>query len=169
MVEKGYDHITVQQVLDRAKVGRATFYAHFRDKEALFCSTIDNLRSGLVRRWDELLSSAGKGRGELDFALGFFQHVSESRDIYHAVVCSDAGPIVDRQFRRMFADLARADLSATQTCTALQMEATVQFVVGSLMYLMTWWMDYEVKLSAEEINEVFLRATLPGVRSLQGG
>ena len=34
--EKRFDDITVQNVIERADVGRSTFYSHFRDKEDLF-------------------------------------------------------------------------------------------------------------------------------------
>ena len=33
--ESGWDAITVQDICDRAKVGRSTFYMHFADKEDL--------------------------------------------------------------------------------------------------------------------------------------
>lgn len=41
MQEKPFDDITVQHVLDRAGVGRSTFYEHYRDKNDLFLSDVD--------------------------------------------------------------------------------------------------------------------------------
>src|SRR5580700_5991169 len=38
MHEKPFRDIKVQHVLDRAGVGRSTFYTHFRDKDDLFLS-----------------------------------------------------------------------------------------------------------------------------------
>ncbi len=35
--EQDYESITVQQITDRANLGRATFYLHYRDKEQLLC------------------------------------------------------------------------------------------------------------------------------------
>src|ERR1035438_5102446 len=41
ILEKPIDKVTVQQVLDRAKVGRSTFYLHFRDKNDLLLSQLE--------------------------------------------------------------------------------------------------------------------------------
>ena len=38
MVERGYEKMTVQHILERSGVGRATFYAHFKSKQDLRCS-----------------------------------------------------------------------------------------------------------------------------------
>jgi AcrR family transcriptional regulator len=38
ILEKKYESITVQEILDRADVGRSTFYMHFRDKDELLVS-----------------------------------------------------------------------------------------------------------------------------------
>lgn len=42
MHEKNFDEITVQDLLDRAGVGRATFYVHYRDKQDLFLSDVED-------------------------------------------------------------------------------------------------------------------------------
>jgi len=39
--EKPIDEVTVQEVLDRACVGRSTFYVHYRDKDYLFLSELE--------------------------------------------------------------------------------------------------------------------------------
>ena len=41
MQEKPFDSITVQDVLDRAQVGRSTFYSHYSDKNDLLMSDAD--------------------------------------------------------------------------------------------------------------------------------
>ena len=41
IAEKPIDDITVQDVLDRASVGRSTFYLHFRDKNDLLLSQLE--------------------------------------------------------------------------------------------------------------------------------
>src|SRR5271166_4435206 len=39
--EKPIENVTVQDVLDRASVGRSTFYLHFRDKNDLLLSQLE--------------------------------------------------------------------------------------------------------------------------------
>src|SRR5260370_3151354 len=47
ILRKGYDAITVQEIIDQADIGRATFYAHYRGKEDLLRAGFDALRARL--------------------------------------------------------------------------------------------------------------------------
>src|SRR6266545_7997143 len=58
--ERGYDAITIQDIVDRANVGRTTFYVHYSSKEKLFMSChkaiVSELHSLHPRSREELLS-----------------------------------------------------------------------------------------------------------------
>ncbi len=43
ILEKGYEAVTVQEIIDRANVGRSTFYAHFESKEQLLFSLLGTM------------------------------------------------------------------------------------------------------------------------------
>ena len=84
MREKRYDRITVQEIIDRADVGRSTFHAHYRDKEeeevlvGEFEPVLDLLR--------QHLAPADAGDQQLLPSLGLFRHVREQHGLYQALV-----------------------------------------------------------------------------------
>lgn len=164
MLEQGYESITVQDILDRAGVGRSTFYVHFKDKEELLKSAIENLREWVVEHWQASLAADSSRVGGLAFVLPFFRHLEENRRIYRAVVGHESGMIVDRYFRRMFADMARTDLTERAADLQVPLEAAVQHVVGALMSVVAWWIEGEADLTAEQVNDVFVRLSLDGLR-----
>ena len=47
MQQRPFDSITVQDVLDRANVGRSTFYSHYSDKDDLLMSDADEFMDTL--------------------------------------------------------------------------------------------------------------------------
>jgi AcrR family transcriptional regulator len=85
MLERGYERMTVQHLLDRARVGRATFYAHFANKEDLLESSTGRLRDGLRGAWG---AEIARGRADvpLGFSLAFFRHIDGHRRIYDLTV-----------------------------------------------------------------------------------
>src|SRR6202795_3394319 len=95
MVEKPIDEVTVQEVLDRASVGRSTFYLHFRDKNDLLLS---QLETALERMSTALSASKEKSHRVLPVAE-MFAHIGSQNKIYRAL--SDARRLND------FFDLAQ--------------------------------------------------------------
>src|ERR1700748_3847821 len=80
IVERGYDRITVQDVLDRADVGRSTFYAHFRDKDALFTSCFDSVREELREQLAAMPGGAAHADATRPVGV-IFEHADRHRDI----------------------------------------------------------------------------------------
>ena len=109
MVEKGYGAVTVQDILDRANVGRSTFYSHFRDKEELLAYGLELLRAELAEVQRKARATGGS-EPAFAFTLALFEHVHSHRALYKAVAGHQSGVLVLREFQRMFARLVRHEL-----------------------------------------------------------
>src|SRR5881392_4040203 len=80
ILEKKYESVTVQEILDRANVGRSTFYMHYRDKDQLLLSGLENVRSLLQSTQAAATAPAGKSYEKIiGFSLAMFEHVYEYR------------------------------------------------------------------------------------------
>jgi AcrR family transcriptional regulator len=164
--EQGYERITVQDILDRADVGRSTFYAHYRDKEDLLLSGFEDIRSALTEERDAARQAAGGPSEFLHPLLTVFRHVEAHRHFWQPLTRKGGADVVVRILRDYVADLLREHFRAQFPAEAknqVQLEAAVQFLVGAFIGLCTWWIDNDIAYSAEEIHSIFQRLTTHGV------
>ena len=84
MQEKSFDEITVQDLLDRAVVGRSTFYVHYRDKDDLFLSDVEDFLEG----FSSMLNRQSDSPKRLLPVREVFTHIRESRELYMALIRS---------------------------------------------------------------------------------
>src|SRR5919108_3084865 len=52
--EKGYDAISIEEITERANVGRATFYLHYKDKEDLLLEEFREMANEKVQVLTEI-------------------------------------------------------------------------------------------------------------------
>src|SRR5215469_94292 len=92
ILEKGYEQITVQDILDRANVGRSTFYAHYENKELLLVDGPRNLGLSLF-----------SGESSCPGFLKLFQHVGGNNPLAKAMLGKKGGTILMDSFRSQIA------------------------------------------------------------------
>lgn len=157
MIEKGYEATTVQDIIDRANVGRATFYAHFADKQTLLASRLEDLRALLAERQRQ-------APGRLDFSLQMLEHALGHRSLYQAIVGRDSGAFVLRRIHMTIADLAVLDLKALDfTGTTERRQLAAQYVAGAFMAVLTWWLERGAKLPPPEVDAIFRGLVMQGL------
>ena len=134
--EKGFEGLTVQEIIDRANVGRATFYAHFDNKDDLLLSGFDDFRASLKAHQRDALSH---GRSVEDRVFGFsheiFSHTNEYREVFRAMVGKRSGAALQQLLRKLLIDLVREDVKQTVARAesgAVPAEAVVQLIAGAL-------------------------------------
>src|SRR5262249_14867109 len=75
--EKSYPAIVVNEILERADVGRSAFHAHFPNKDALLASGIEYMLHATPPR--RLPPSVGRFSGVLGFSFPVFEYVGQCR------------------------------------------------------------------------------------------
>jgi AcrR family transcriptional regulator len=162
MLEKSYDEITVQQVLERAKVGRSTFYTHYVDKNDLFMSDVDDfwtLMASMLSRSDEKSERVAPVKE-------FLEHVTGVRPFYDSLVAS--GRIHDVM------ELGQAHLaggiqqrletmSRAKNLTVGRRKLMSQAFAGAFFSLLSWWVNHSEAGTPAEMDEMFHRMVWSGV------
>ncbi|MGW7410139.1 TetR/AcrR family transcriptional regulator [Streptomyces sp. NPDC054833] len=162
MAQKGYDAVTVADIIDRADVGRSTFYSHYTDKADLLEDGLADLRS-LLR---PPVGSA-RPRHPLDFSLPMFRHAHQQRRLARALAHrSSAGPLLSR-IEELLVETVGEPLAA-HASGPVPVEAAARFVTGAFLGLLAWWLDQDEPCSAEEIDQVFRALVAPGLRAATG-
>ncbi len=171
IIQKGYEAITVQDILDRANVGRSTFYSHYQDKEQLLVDNINQLREFLKDQINVRYVLEEGNQFRFDFSFAFLQHVQSHRKIYRATVGKQSGALVLHHMQRMISSLALDEVKVYLTSydtVPIPLEVVIEFVVNTLMTLITWWMESSSPCSAQEVDKMFHQLTLTGIHGLIG-
>ena len=167
IVEKGYAAITVQDILDRANLGRSTFYAHYRDKDDLLTGEFEHFKE-LFEQFDAQPPEDGHGprSGARSPSLAFFRHAGEQHRLYKAMVGKRGGETVRKLHYQYISGLMKSYLEQhipDDENMAVPREVTVHYFISSFLALLTWWLDNKMPYSPEQMDEMFQRLVMPGV------
>jgi AcrR family transcriptional regulator len=161
--EKPIDDVTVQEVLDRASVGRSTFYLHYRDKDDLLLSQLETFL--------EMMSTALSIRQEESHRVvpvaELFEHIGSQKKVYRAL--ADSGRLND------FFDLAQGyfargieqRLKESKRLSSFpqpEVAARASALAGSVLSLLRWWLDRGAKESPRAMDELFHRMVWKGLQ-----
>lgn len=166
--EKEFEAISVQEIIDRANVGRATFYAHYDNKEDLLESGFDGLLTTLRERQREARLHGGPIDERLfAFSHHLLAHADEHRDIFPAMVSKRGGALIQHLLRNLLVKVVREDVreAAQGSRRPVPEEAIVQFIAGGLFGLIMWWLGGKKRLSVDEVEALFRRLAVPALKA----
>ena len=161
--EKSIDDVTVQEVLDRASVGRSTFYLHFRDKNDLLLSQLE--------KFLEIMSTALSVQKEKSLRVvpvaEMFAHIGNQNKMYRAL--AECGRLND------FFDLAQGyfargieqrlvESGRLPKLSKRELAARASALAGSLLSLLRWWLDRGAKEPPRAMDELFHRMVWSGLQ-----
>lgn len=167
ILERGYDRVTVGDVLERADVGRSTFYSHFRDKQDLLLSAFAQLRGDLQQELDGL-AAGPPSMNAPGPALVLFTHAHQHRAVYRALCGKQGGVIVHRHLHTMFSELMLRHLQPHLDAAgnAIPVPVVVEALTSAALGLLTWWLDHDMPHPPADIARMYQQLTTPGLLAL---
>jgi AcrR family transcriptional regulator len=168
--EKPYDDIVVKDIVERANVGRSTFYMHYRDKDELLQSGIhDLLRAARPARGGRGLAKVEEGI--VWFGLPILEHIEGHRRTEGATVGHRGRRTMHQSLQqavaRLVEDEVRAALRRSHRAPgSIPPGLVARWVASTFVLVLNWWVESDSALSAGDADRVFRGLIEPSVAQI---
>lgn len=150
IIKKGYDAVTIQDIIDVANVGRSTFYTHYESKEQLLI--------GNINFQENLIHTPGADRADQEnFPMGInlyylFNHTKENLDICNAMSGKSTAVLSAR-----FADIVAAKIvdyhkpKLKNKIAQKMLEYKAEAIAGGIVRMLFKWLEDGAIVPVEEM------------------
>lgn len=174
--ERTFDSITVNDILERAGVGRTTFYAHYRNKQDVLLSSYERMFDAFEHQLQLPVRSGFSGAISAPRVLPvreFSTHVRDMADLLRAIRESgqmeDLWELATGSFARMIErrivpvpsvprlSATGAELSALeqQGDAAVPASLVSRMLAGAFLEMLKWWLERPESTSPAALDDTF--------------
>jgi AcrR family transcriptional regulator len=154
LLEKGYDALTIQEITDRADLGRGTFYIHFKDKIDVIWAGFKDLFQDLEKESHQRLDRR-MPQVEYYGLFSFFHHAEKHRDLYRVMIGGQGSALLTARAQDFLAKVILYDICNAPGTPDLNFnipeEIEAQILTGMISRLLIWWLETPNNYSAEEM------------------
>ncbi len=182
IVEKDFDSLTIEEISNRADLGRTTFYLHYRDKEELLLECINLAIDDLVAQvssvpltdWQVYYLEPGAELSPHNPILLIFQHAAENSSLYRIIMQGGSASQNQSRVREIIANAVRQYLQTKTHSEGLTfnpeipLEVFSNYFAGSLMGIMSWWLEVGRPYSPAQMTLMFQKLFFPGAGNVLG-
>ena len=157
--EKGYADITIQDIIDRADIGRSTFYSHFQTKEDLLSVICEEIFLHVFAEHGEKEEHHDfSDSKELDAELThILYHLGDHRKAIRSILSADCADTFMRYFKRnLYETVSKERVPMPQ---GVPEGYALHHYVSSYADTVRWWMDNE-GYTPEDMIRYFKRMTI---------
>jgi len=162
ILERGYNAVTVEDITDRADLGRTTFYLHYRDKEGLLIESLEAIAEDLKKQVENV-AGFKLITGEIDTnpVAIVFRHVNENRDLYRIILKGEGGSKASSRIREI---IEEASTEFFQRHLSNYVSKPSQFprglvagyFAGAMLGFINLWLEKELPYTGDEAADHFM-------------
>ncbi len=171
ILEKGYDAVTIEDITERADLGRTTFYLHYKDKEDLLIKSLESVFDDLTAQI-QLMSAEQRAIDQQEPLVLAFQHAAENARLYQIILSGQGGTSLNQRIREYIAGIVGEILSAQYAdqlkAATVPLNILTNYIANSLMGMIAWWLESDQPYSVEEMIYYFRLLNNLGVAKALG-
>lgn len=166
--EKTYSRITVQDIIDKADIGRTTFYAHFETKD-------DLLKEMCTDLFAHVFSDSLNTESTHDFSLKtgnphaiithILYHLKDNQKNILGILNCESGELFLRFFKQYLNELVDTHIlsGSRRKNPNIPNDFFVNHISCSFVGMVQWWIKNNLKQTPEELAEYFMSVITPVV------
>jgi AcrR family transcriptional regulator len=167
ILEKGYDSTTVQDIADRADLGRGTFYVHFKDKEDIVWTILQDGLASLVESIQKFIPGSIEDiSGLYHIYVAIFRYAGSNRAFLHVALGKKGNALLTARIKEYAVELIlnniRERIALQVVSKNVPIECLARFKAGALIEVLLWWLNDGCRYSPEEMAEIFYRIEMHG-------
>lgn len=160
--KKRYDEITVQQIIDKADVGRTTFYAHFETKESVLDSLCEDLFAHI---FDEDLEKEAthdfskSEHSQNEMLTHILYHLKDDKSRYKKLFTGQSASLFWERFKILFKEKLGEEIQKGKwnAKTDIPEDLYIELYASSFVETVKWWFKNSCQQTPEEVVGYFKR------------
>lgn len=167
MQEKKYSNITIQDIIDRANIGRSTFYAHFSTKDELLSMCIETIFDFLNQYVANSVESSDQKSRILPVAE-LFDHVKDNKRLIKGLMSVENAEvlhIVQSYWNKKISAYLEARLPGGKE-PRIPLELLTNHISSTMIYFLRWWVENENPYTPQQMDQYFQDLIDPCVNSI---
>ncbi|MCB9445830.1 MAG: TetR/AcrR family transcriptional regulator [Ardenticatenaceae bacterium] len=171
ILEKGYDAVTIEEITERADLGRTTFYLHYKDKDELLYKSLEAVFDDLVAQIEPYPVEEWSMTGERLSGLAFY-HAAENAHLYKIILSGQGGTTIGQRIRAYIAQTAiriiNTHYAPYMKNSPIPVEVLGNYIASSMLGLITWWLETDQLYTAQEMHTFFQQLNFRGTAQTMG-
>lgn len=169
--ERGYDAVTIQDIAERANVGRTTFYLHYTSKDDLFLHCHDAILNQFQLNPSTHLSRETLLSPEAPAGMTMaYRHLTEARALLAPILQGKDSLLILRRIRDRSAEEIEAHLrdAFPEAESSIPFDLLASYLAGAQIALVQWWLEKRQPHPPELLAQGFHRLQRAAIRDALG-
>ena len=146
-LEKGYEAVTIRDITERAGIGYATFFRHYRDKDELLKDVLDVVLTELT----SMFSAKQTDLDPVTVGVLLFRYVQERSEVIRVLLRSHA-------LLEHVVEVATQNVLSEHTPlpeSLVPPEIAAYHIVTASISLIRWWLTHDMPYPPEQMGVIY--------------